>query len=247
MRLAWTFLLLSGLALGQSADTAKPENAAPSSAPATVAASPAATANPNTITIPAGTKIPLSLKQAISTKNAREGDAVYAETVFPFVVDDRVVVPAGSYIQGKIAHVERAGHGKGRAEILMHFTSIIFPSGYTVMLPGSVENTPGAANNSVKDSEGTIQQDKETGKKIEDAAKGGVYGTMGGATAGGLATGGLNGARVGAGAGAAAGIAWALLKRGSDVRLDVGTSIEMEIQRPITVDASRIAVAKATP
>jgi len=59
---------------------------------------------------------------------------------------------------------------------------------------------------------------------VEDAAKGGVYGTMGGATAGGLATGGLNGARIGAGAGAAAAIAWALLKRGSDVRLDVGTS-----------------------
>jgi len=115
------------------------------------------------------------------------------------------------------------------------------------MLPGSVENTPGAEKQSVKDSEGTIQEDKDTGKKIEDAAKGGVYGTMGGATAGGLATGGLNGARVGAGIGAAAGIGWALLKRGPDVRLEVGTSIEMEIQRGITVDASRIAVSKAGP
>jgi type IV secretion system protein VirB10 len=212
-----------------------------------LATSPAATADPNTITIPAGTRIPLSLKQAISTKNAREGDSVYAETAFPFVVADRVVVPAGSYVQGKIAHVERAGHGKGRAEILMHFTSIIYPTGYTVMLPGSVENTPGADNKSVKDSEGTIQQDSETGKRVEDAAKNGVYGTLGGATAGGLATGGLNGARVGAGVGAAAGVAWALLKRGSDVKLDVGTSIEMEIQRPITVDRSRIAMARATP
>jgi hypothetical protein len=116
-----------------------------------------------------------------------------------------------------------------------------------VMLPGSVENTPGADNKSVKDEEGTIQQDSDTGKKIEDAAKGGTYGTLGGATAGGLATGGLNGARIGAGVGAAAGIGWALLKRGNDVRLDVGTSIEMEIQRPITVDAARIAVAKVGP
>jgi hypothetical protein len=47
------------------------------------------------------------------------------------------------------------------------------------------------------------------------------------------------------GAGASAGIAWALLKRGDDVKLEVGTSIEMEIQRAITVDATRIAVAKA--
>jgi hypothetical protein len=247
MRLALALLLISGAAFGQDAAPQSPTAPAEPvvATPATQSPVPAAATNPHVITIPAGTKIPLSLAQAISTKNAREGDAVYATTAFPFVVDNRVVVPAGSYVQGTISHVERAGHGHGRAELLMHFTSIIFPSGYTVMLPASVENTPGAENKSVKDSEGTIQQDKDTGKRIEDAAKGGVYGTMGGATAGGLATGGLNGARVGAGAGAAAGIAWALLKRGADVKLEVGTSIEMEIQRPITVDATRIAVTKA--
>jgi len=238
MRIAWALLLFSGMALGQTADAPKPDVGV-SSLPA------AAASDPNALSIPAGTKIPLLLKQAISTKNAREGDAVYAETAFPFVVNQRVIVPAGTYIQGKVSHVERAGHGHGRAEILIHFTSMIYPSGYTLMLPGSVENTPGAENNSVQDQEGAIQQDSETGKKVEDAAKNGVYGTMGGATAGGLATGGLNGARVGAGVGAAAGIGWALLKRGADVRLDVGTSIEMEIQREVPVDGTRISVAKA--
>ncbi len=248
MRGAWVLLLLSGMAVGQAAETQKPD-AAEGSAPVAAAASspaPAAASDPNVVTIPAGTKIPLSLKQAISTKNAREGDAVYAETAFPYVVDNRVIVPAGSYIQGTISHVERGGRVKGRAEILIHFTSMIYPSGYTVMLPGSVENTPGADNKSVKDQEGTIQQDKDTGKKIEEGAKGGVYGASGGALAGGLSS-GINGARIGAAAGAAAGIGWALLKRGNDVRLDVGTSIEMEIQRAITVDASRIAVARAAP
>ena len=265
MRGLLTVLVISGMALGQAAEAPKPADApaqsagtssAPEAAPAQIPASPPSAAeaatpaplatppDPNAVTIPAGTKIPLSLAQAISTKNAREGDAVYATTAFPFVMDNRMIIPAGSYVQGKISRVERAGHGHGRAEILMHFTSIIYPSGYTVMLGGSVENTPGADNKGVKDSEGTIQQDKETGKKIEEAAKNGTYGTIGGATAGGLATGGLNGARVGAGVGAAAGIAWALLKRGADVKLDVGTSIEMEIQRAITVDGTRIAVAR---
>jgi len=246
MRGLLTVLVLSGMALGQAAETQRPD-AGTGSTPAAASPAPAAPSDRNVVTIPAGTRIPLLLKQAISTKNAREGDSVYAETAFPFVVDNRVIVPAGSYIQGKIAHVERAGHGHGRAEILMHFTSMIYSSGYTVMLPGSVENTPGADNKSVKDSEGTIQQDSQTGKKVEDAAKNGTYGTIGGATAGGLATGTLNGARVGAGLGAAAGIGWALLKRGNDVRLDVGTSIEMEIQRGIAVDVSRISVARAGP
>jgi hypothetical protein len=256
MRGLFAVLLISGMALGQAADAPKPDSAAspaPAAAaepnPAPVAAAspaPAAVSDPNALTIPAGTKIPLSLAQAISTKNAREGDAVYATTAFPFVIDNRIVIPAGSYIQGKISHAERAGHGHGRAEILMHFTSIIFPSGYTVMLGGSVENTPGADNKGVKDSEGTIQQDKDTGKKVEDAARNGAYGgTVGGI--GGALGGGLNGARIGAGAGAVAGIAWALLKRGADVKLEVGTSIEMEIQRAITVDGTRIAVARAGP
>jgi type IV secretion system protein VirB10 len=246
MRELLVVLLISGMGFGQTADTPKSDAAANSTRVGATSAPSPSVADSNVVTIPAGSKIPLSLKQAISTKNAREGDAVYAETAFPFVIDSRVIVPAGSYIQGRISHVERGGRLKGRAEILMHFTSMIYPSGYTVMLPGSVQNTPGAENNSVKDSEGTIQQDKDTGKKIEEAAKGGVYGGSGGALAGGL-SGGLNGARIGAAAGAAAGIGWALLKRGSDVRLDVGTSIEMEIQRAITVDASRIAVARATP
>lgn len=255
-------LVVSNLAFCQAADSSQPDsqgNAQPVSSATGAASSGSSAATSATVraeagktdakglTIPAGSQIPISLTQAISTKNAREGDSVYAQTTFPFVVGERVVVPAGTYIQGRISRVERAKHGHGHAEILMHFTSIIYPNGYTIMLPGSVENTPGADNRSVKDQEGTIQQDSDTGKKVEDAAKNGVYGTMGGATAGGLATGGLNGARVGAGAGAAAGIAWALLKRGPDVRLEVGTSIQMEVQRAITVDPTRISLAKATP
>jgi len=258
MRGIVTLLLVSGMAWGQTADPAKSgvqaagtaqSNAATPAANVTPEATPqqpAVQANPNATVIPAGSRIPLTLAQAISTKNAREGDAVYAQTVFPFVANDRVLVPAGTYIQGKIQHVEKPGRSKKRAELLMHFTTMIYPSGYTVMLPGSVENTPGADNKGVKDKEGTIQQDKDTGKRIEDAAKGAAVGGTVGSIAG-VAAGGLNGARYGGLAGIAGGVAWALLKHGPDVKLEVGTSIEMEIQRDISVDATRIQVAKATP
>jgi len=259
MRAILTALLVSGMAWGQGADTAKPGDASAQAAStsqskaasqakdlsgtpegATLAEAP----DPNLAVIPTGTRIPLSLAQAISTKNAREGDPVYATTTFPFVVNDRILVPAGTYIQGKISRVQHAGRSIKRAELLLHFTSMIYPSGYTVMLPASVENTPGADDNGVKDKEGTIQADKDTGKRVEDAAKGAaVGGTVG--TIGGLAAGGVNGARYGGLAGIAGGVAWALLKHGPDVKLPVGTSIEMEIQRPISLDASRIQVAKA--
>lgn len=241
MRALLTLLLISGFAWAQAAP---PQASEQSAGAATTAASPApAPRDPNAVVIPAGTKIPLTLAQAISTKNAREGDAVYAQTAFPFVLNDHILIPAGTYIQGKIMHTEHAGRSKKRAEILIHFTTMIYPSGYTVMLPGSIDNTPGADNKGVKDSEGTIQQDKDTGKRIEDAAKGAaVGGTVG--TIGGAAAGGLNGARYGGLAGIAGGVAWALLKHGPEVKLDVGTSIEMEIQRDIPIDTTRIQATR---
>jgi type IV secretion system protein VirB10 len=189
----------------------------------------------DTITIPVGSRIPLSLKQAISTKTAKEGDAVYAETTFPFVLNDRIVVPTGTYVQGKISHVKRGGHVKGRAEIMIHFTSLIYPSGYTVLLPGALENVPGAERSTVKGSEGTVQQDSDTKKKVGTVAT--TAGT--GAAIGGI-TNGLKGAGVGAGVGGAAGLAVAMLTRGGDVRLEPGTSVEMEIQREVQLDGHRI-------
>jgi hypothetical protein len=228
MRGFLTVLLLSGMAWGQAADPANASAQAASTSQSKAAsqasdsnAAPAReTTDPNLAEIPAGT------------------------TTFPFVVNDRILVPAGTYIQGKISRVEKAGRSIKRAELLLHFTSMIYPSGYTVMLPASVQNTPGEDDKSVKDKEGTIQADKDTGKRVEDAAKGAaVGGTVG--SIGGLAAGGLNGARYGGLAGIAGGVAWALLKHGPDVKLPVGTSIEMEIQRPISVDASRIQVARA--
>jgi type IV secretion system protein VirB10 len=131
--------------------------------------------------------------------------------------------------------VQRGGHVKGRAEVLIHFTSMIYPSGYTVMLGGSIENTPGAEKTSMKDSEGTIREDSDAGKKAREAAGGATTGAVIGAV-----TAGGKGAGIGAGAGGVAGLAVGMLSRGADVRLEPGTSIQMEIQREVTVDASRI-------
>lgn len=230
MRTIILLLGLAGLATAQSP-------------PATQTASASAPARPGVatqLTIPAGTKVPLVLKQAISTKNAREGDAVYAQTTFPVVMDERIVIPAGTYVQGKISRVQRAGRVKGRAEVLMHFTTLIYPSGYTVMLPGSVENVPGAEKTSMKGDEGAIRQDGQGGEKAGKAADRGIKGAEGGALAGVLTTGSRTGAGVGAGIGGAVGIASAILTRGNDVRLDSGTTLEMVIQREVPLDGSRV-------
>jgi type IV secretion system protein VirB10 len=224
MRTIAMVLLLSALVMAQASPAVHPTSATTSSS-----------AGSNELVVPAGTKVPLALKHAVSTKSAREGDSVYAETTFPVVQDNRVLIPAGTYVQGRISHVQRAGRIKGRAEVLMHFTTLIYPSGYTVMLPGAVENVPGAEKTSIKGQEGTIRQDSQKGEKIGTVAS--SAGT--GAVIGGLSRGG-KGAAIGAGIGGAVGTAIALLSRGNDVKLDAGTTVEMVFQRAVPLDPNRI-------
>ena len=226
-------LLMTGCAVAQTPAATSTQSSSAQTAPATSAS--ARPASSSTLIIPSGTKVPLALKQAISTRNAKEGDPVYCETTFPFVVDDRIVIPAGTYVQGKISRVQRPGRIKGRAELLMHFTSMIYPSGYTVMLPGSLDNIPGADKTSMKGSEGTVRQDSDKGKDIGTVASTASTG----AVIGGLSAGG-KGAGLGAAAGGLAGLAIAMISRGSDVKLEPGTSIEMIIQREVAVDATRV-------
>jgi hypothetical protein len=244
MRALITLLLLSIGMTAQSIPALPPANSSqstPATKPAIASvATPAPAPDPNRLVIPSGTKVPIVLKHAISTKGSREGDAVYAETTFPVVLNDRVVIPPGTYVQGRITHIQRAGRVKGRAEVLMHFTTLIYPSGYTVVMPGALQNAPGVDKADVKDDEGTVREDGQTGEKVGKAAQAGLEGATGGAIIGGLSSGSGTGAGIGAGVGGAAGVVIAMLSRGNDVKMDVGTSIEMVIQRDVPLDANRL-------
>lgn len=227
-------LLVPAIALGQAGS----DSAAPTM--------PAKAEIKNPIVIPSGTKVPVVLQHAITTKSAREGDAIYAHTSFPVVANDRLLIPAGTYVQGKIVQVQRAGHVKGRAEILMHFTTLIYPNGYTVMLPGTIDNVPGTENTNMKGTEGSVEQSKQKGKDAEKIATASGKGAEGGALIGALASRSAGGTLAGAGAGAALGAAIALFGRGNDVRLEAGTTVEMVIQREVTVDASRVPAMESS-
>jgi hypothetical protein len=86
------------------------------------------------VTVPAGTKIPLSLASPLSTKTARVGDAVRAQTAFPVAVGANVAIPTGTYVEGVIDKVRQRGHNAG---FDVHFTRMLFANGYTVPLSGS--------------------------------------------------------------------------------------------------------------
>lgn len=199
--------------------------------PATEADTPA----PPALTVPAGTKIPLTLKQGINTKSARPGDPVYAQTAFPVTQNDQIVIPAGTFVQGEVQRVVRPGHVKGRAELQMSFTSMIFPNGYTVLLPGAVQNTPGSKDNTVSGKEGTIQGPGSKGKDAGTIAAT----TIPGAGIGAIADGG-KGAAIGAAAGGVIGLATVLLSRGPDIQLGTGDSIEMVLESSLDLNPAKM-------
>src|SRR6202000_2751978 len=55
--------------------------------------------NGQTYTVPAGTKVLLSLKSGVNTKTARVGDGVYLVSTFPVIVGSHVLIPSGVYLQ----------------------------------------------------------------------------------------------------------------------------------------------------
>ncbi len=193
------------------------------------------TSSENLVTIPAGTKFLLVLKQSIWTKNAKENDAVFAATNFPVVVDGRTVVPVGTYVQGVISQVKRPGKVKGRAELLVHFTSLIYPSGYTVLLPGAVDSAPDV-DGKVTGKEGNVEgaggKGKDAGTVASSAGTGALIGSLASRSAKGAGIGGLAGAAVGLGS--------VLFTRGPDLKIESGTTVDMVLERPVTVDRSRI-------
>lgn len=232
----------SGAATSQPATvSAAVVGTASTPAPATP---PAAAVAPQqkTYTVPTGTKILLQLRSSVNTKSAKPGDGVYLSSAFPVVVGNRVMIPAGVFVQGMVDRVTRAGHVKGRAQLDMHFTSIIFPNGTVVEIPGVVSGLPGASKQDVKNGEGTIEQDKDktrnAGKTAEIAIPtGGTVGSIAGLGSGHPLAGGIGG--IGAGL-AAVGLV-SLFTRGADVNIEAGSQVEMILQRPLILQDENLA------
>ncbi len=236
-RLSATAALLLVPALPCLAQTA-PAAVVPA-APVTAAPAPAPTAA--MLTVPAGTKVLLALRSGVNTRSAQPGDGVYLSSTFPVVVGSRVAIPSGVYVQGTIDRVQRAGRIKGRAEVSMHFTTMIFANGTVVEIPGALDSLPGSTDSRVKNAEGDVQQNGSKGKDAGTIARGAEAGGSIGAIGGAIGGSPLAGAGYGAAAGGLVGLATVLLTRGNDINLEQGQAVEMVLQRPLTLTAANLA------
>lgn len=230
-------LLFSGILVGFAAFA---QEAATDPAPA---AKPA----PKDFLVESGTHIPLSLINSVSTKNSVPGDRVYLETVFPILVDGRIVIPPGSYVMGTITEVQRPGRVKGRGEFHLRFDSLTLPNGTTRDFRARVSGLDGRASEELDRKEGSI---KSEGNKAGDArtvAETTAAGASIGALAGSVSGKAGMGAGIGAAAGATAGLIGVLVTRGPEAVLAKGTTLEMVLDRPVTFASSELDFSNVPP
>ncbi len=194
--------------------TRTPQPVSPAPARSTTPASSA------TLTAGAGTRVSLAASDTITTRHVKAGDP-FTATVSQDVRDaaGRVVIPAGSTVQGAIVAAEPAPNPSSSGKLELAVTSV------------SVRGTSYPVEATVEGKDTVMQGRGVTGA---DAAKVGV-GAAAGALAGRLLGKNTKGAVVGGAVGAAAGAAAARVSRDIDVVLPKGAAITIKLAKSLTV------------
>jgi len=150
-----TALMIASLAIGQtpvSATQMTPPATQSSPAQSMPAAEQAAPAPPGqtapasssqTIVVPAGTAIQLTLMSAVKSKSTKAGDTVRAVVAFPVTIGTQLAIPAGTFVDGNVTQVTAHPKAGQQPSFRVHFTRLVYSNGYSVALNG--ENTQALA------------------------------------------------------------------------------------------------------
>jgi hypothetical protein len=176
-------------------------------------------ARPRSVTVPAGTSLPIALESYVASDTSRVEDPVRARTTRSVVLGDDIAIPAGSTLLGHVTSVQRSGRVKGRARIAFRFDRLV--------LAESGERVNIATTAVARQAPATKARDARTIGL--PAAGGAVVGAL---------TGGKKGAAIGAAAGGGAGTAVVLSTRGREVRLGRGAVASVRLLQPVTVRRS---------
>jgi hypothetical protein len=165
---------------------------------------------PRSITIPEGTTLPLVLESAISSASSRSGDLVVARLAGDVKVGEKVVVPSGSEVRGRVTAAIPSGRTKTRARLAFDLDTLVLGGKEHAIGTRPVDITAG-----------------DTHKK--DAATIGI-GAGAGAVIGAIANGG-KGAAIGTLIGGAAGTGVVLTNTGKEVELGSGSRVTVRLTR----------------
>ncbi|MGH9327838.1 MAG: hypothetical protein ACRD2B_14310, partial [Terriglobia bacterium] len=185
------------------------------------------------IVVPSHTEIPLELTSGLSSRTAYVGEAVYCRTVYPITVNNRIVIPVGSYVKGTVTQVKRPGRIRGKAKMGLRFDSVTLPSGLTKPIYAILSGYAGNGREGFKRDESKIEGEGTKGRDVETVAASGGEGAGIGSIAG--ISGGHSGAgaAIGGATGALGGLIYVLATRGREIALPPGTDLQLELSRPL--------------
>ena len=163
---------------------------------------------PHPISVPEGATLPLVLETAISSETSRSGDVVVARLAEDVRVGEKVVVPAGSEVRGRVTAAVPSGRVKTRARLAFTFDTLVVKGREYSIGTGPLDITAG-----------------DTHKK--DAATIGI-GAGAGAIVGAIVD-GKKGAGIGALIGGATGSGVVLTNTGKEVELGSGTPVTVRL------------------
>ena len=165
---------------------------------------------PDPITIPEGTTFPLVLETAMSSESSRSGDVIVARLAEDVRVGEKVRVPSGSEVRGRVTTAVPSGRVKTRARLAFGFDTLVVDGKEHSIGTGPIDITAG-----------------DTHKK--DAVTVGI-GAGAGAIVGAIVD-GKKGAGIGALIGGAAGTGVVLTNTGKEVALGTGTRVTVRLTR----------------
>jgi hypothetical protein len=183
------------------------------------------------ISLPEGTRVSLQLNDHLSTKLSSEGDKFTANVIVPIYQGDRLVIPKGSTVSGSVSRILRPGRIKGKAVMNLLFLSIRIPGRGELPIVASLARVDAEGNAGVE-GEGSVKGEGSTGGDVARVLTPGLAG----AGIGGLAGGG-KGAAIGGGVGAIVGLATVFSTRGKDLEMRRGSTMDISLDRPLTIPA----------
>ena len=201
---------------------AQPSQQEPQSAPAQ-----SVLTVPATLTLPAGTLIPVRLNQWLSSDRNHAGDTFSAVLDQPIVVHGWVVARRGQTVIGRVDVAQKASQGNGVSRLGLEVTELTLVDGE--QLPVSTQMQQAAPSPAAQAS---------PGRNAATVATTTVLGTIVGA-----AVGGGQGAAIGAGLGATAGIAAVLYTRGRPTTVAPETPLSFRLQSPLAISTEKGQVA----
>ena len=96
----------------------------PSAPPTTAMTTPPVPPQPKPVSIPDGTVLQIRMIDTIDSATNQPGDRFRATLDTPITIDDKVIVPNGADIEGRVAELKSAGHFAGKPEIALELTAL---------------------------------------------------------------------------------------------------------------------------